>query len=162
MRFATLLQTTVTLRTFKAGEYCEVDYAGDKIEWLDRRTGEIHAAHVFVGILCFSQKIFAIAHENEKKPNWLDAHRRMFEFYGGVPRVVVPDCLKNGVLRCHRYDPDLNPDYVELASHYGAAVVPARPRSPKDKAFVEGAVGILMRYFRFVKSPADVHVPRRS
>ncbi len=149
-RFAALLQATVTLRTFRPGEYCEVDYAGDKIEWLDRRTGEIHAAHVFVGILCFSQKIFAVAHENEKKPNWLDAHRRMFEFYGGVPHVLVPDCLKNGVVKCHRYDPDLNPDYVELAAHYGAAVVPARPRTPKDKALVEGAVGILMRYFRFV------------
>lgn len=149
-RFAALLQATVTLRTFKAGEYCEVDYAGDTIKWLDRQTGGIRAAHVFVGILCFSQKIFAIAHENEKKPNWLDAHRRMFEFYGAVPHVVVPDCLKNGVLRCHRYDPDLNLDYVELTSHYGAAVVPARPRSPKDKALVEGAVGILMRYFRFV------------
>lgn len=53
-------------------------------------------------------------------------------------------------MKCHRYDPDPNPDYVELAAHYGAAIVPARPRSPKDKALVEGAVGILMRYFRFV------------
>jgi transposase len=149
-RFARLLDATVTLREFRAGEYCEVDYAGDKIEWLDRRTGEIHQAHVFVGILCFSQKIFAIAHENEKKQNWLDAHRRMFEFYGGVPAVLVPDCLKNGVVKAHRYDPDLNQDYVELVSYYGTAVVPARVRHPRDKALVENAVGILMRYFRFI------------
>jgi transposase len=149
-RFAWLLQHTVTLREFRPGEYCEVDYAGDKIEWIDIKTGEIHQAHVFVGILCFSQKIFAIAHENEKKPNWLDAHRRMFEFYGGVSRIVVPDCLKNGVIKAHIYDPDLNPDYVELASHYGAAIVPARARHPRDKALVENAVGILMRYFRFI------------
>ncbi len=149
-RFAWLLEHTVTLREFRPGEYCEVDYAGDKIEWLDMKTGEIHQAHVFVSILCFSQKIFAIAHENEKKPNWLDAHRRMFEFYGGVSRVVVPDCLKNGVVKAHIYDPDLNPDYVELASHYGVAIVPARARHPRDKALVENAVGILMRYFRFI------------
>lgn len=149
-RFAQLLAATVTLREFRAGEHCEVDYAGDTIEWLDRRSGEIHHAHVFVGILCFSQKIFAIAHENEKKHNWLDAHVRMFSAYGGVPAVVVPDCLKNGVTKAHLYDPDLNPDYVELASHYGTAVVPARSRHPRDKALVENAVGILMRYFRFV------------
>lgn len=149
-RFFLLLEHTITLREFSPGEYCEVDYAGDKIEWIDMRTGEIHQAHVFVGILCFSQKIFAIAHENEKKPSWLDAHRRMFGFYGGVSRVVVPDCLKNGVVKAHIYDPDLNPDYVELASHYGVAIVPARARHPRDKALVENAVGILMRYFRFI------------
>jgi transposase len=126
VRFARLLVATVTLREFRAGEHCEVDYAGDKIEWLDPRTGEIHQAHVFVGILCFSQKIFAIAHPDEKKANWLDAHCRMFEAYCGVPAVLVPDCLKNGVTKAHRYDPDLNQDYVELVAHYGAAVVPAR------------------------------------
>jgi transposase len=150
VRFASLLDSTVTLREFKPGEHCEVDYAGDKIEWIDVRSGEIHQAHVFIGILCFSQKMFAIAHENEKKPNWLDAHRRMFEFFGGCPRVVVPDQLKNGVIKSHRYDPDLNQDYVELAKHYDVVILPARSRHPRDKAFVENAVGILMRYFRFI------------
>lgn len=149
-RFARLLGETVTLREFRPGEHCEVDYAGDTIEWFERRTGEIRRAHVFVGILCFSQKIFAVAHENEKKANWLDAHCRMFEFYGGVPAVLVPDCLKNGVVKAHRYDPDLNRDYVELATHYCTAVVPARATRPRDKALVENAVGILMRYFRFI------------
>ena len=150
IRFASLLAASVTLREFKPGEYCEVDYAGGKIEWLDPKKGEIHEAHIFIGILCYSQKIFAWAARDEKKPNWLDSHRRMFEFYGGVPRVLVPDCLKNAVIKCHRYDPDLNPDYVELAKHYHTAVVPARSRRPRDKALVENAVGIVMRYFRFV------------
>jgi transposase len=148
-RFALLLEQTVTLREFRAGEHCEVDYAGDKICWINPRTGEIHEAHVFLGILCFSQKIFACAHENEKKPNWIDAHRRMFEFYGGSARVLVPDCLKNGVIKAHLYDPDLNPDYVELAAHYRVAIVPARSKHPRDKALIENAVGIVMRYFRF-------------
>ena len=80
-KFELLLSKTVTLREFKPGAHCEVDYAGDKIEWIDLRSGKIHQAHVFVGILCFSQKIFAIAHENEKKENWLDAHCKMFEFF---------------------------------------------------------------------------------
>jgi len=150
VRFAALLAVTSTIREFNPGEYCEVDYAGDKIEWIDSKTCEIHEAHVFLGILCFSQKIFAYAAQDEKKVNWLDSHRKMFEFYEGVTAVVVPDCLKNGVVKCHRYDPDLNADYVELAKHYNTAIVPARPRHPKDKALVENAVGLVMRYFRFV------------
>ncbi len=148
-RFATLLSKSVTLREFQPGEYCEVDYAGGKIEWIDRRGGEIHSAHVFVGILCFSQKMFALAARDEKKDNWLYCHRRMFEFYGGCAKVLVPDQLKNGVVKSHRYDPDLNPDYIEMARHYGVAVVPARVRKPKDKALVENAVGIIMRYFKY-------------
>jgi hypothetical protein len=73
----------------------------------------------------------------------------MYAFYGGVPHVTVPDCLKQGVLKCHRYDPDLNPSYAALAAHYATAVVPARPAHPRDKAIVEGLVKILMRYVRF-------------
>ena len=148
-RFALLLEATVTLREFLPGEHCEVDYAGDRIEWIDQR-GEIHEAHVFLGILCFSQLIFAWAASDEKKANWLESHRRMYEFFRGVPKVTVCDQLKNGVIKSHRYDPDLNPDYVALASHYGTAVVPARVRHPKNKALVEGAVKLVMRYFRFV------------
>ena len=59
--------------------------------------------------------------------NWLDCHQRMYAFYGGVPHVAVPDCLKQGVLKCHLYDPDLNPAYAALAAHYATSVVPARP-----------------------------------
>lgn len=150
VKFATLLSATVTLREFKPGEHCEVDWAGDKIEWIDLKTGELRQAHVFVGILCFSQKIFARATVDEKKPQWLDCHRRMFEFYGGTPGVLVPDRLKNGVIKSHLYDPDLNQDYVELVAHYSTAIVPARSRRPRDKALVENAVGILTRYFRFI------------
>jgi transposase len=149
-RFALLLQKTVTLREFNPGEYAEVDYAGERIEWIDRITGEVHEAHVFVGILCFSQLIFAYACEDEKKENWLLSHRKMLEYYGGVPRVLVCDQLKNGVSRSHLYDPDLNPDYVEFAKHYGTAVVPARVRHPKDKSLVEGAVKLVSRLYRWL------------
>jgi transposase len=64
----------------------------------------------------------------------------MFTYYGGVTHVTVPDCLKQGVLKCHLYDPDLNPGYAELARQYATSVVPARPEHPKDKAIVEGLV----------------------
>lgn len=148
-RYPHLMKASVTLREFAPGDRCEVDWAGDKIEWLELRTGEIHEAHVFVGVLGFSQLIFAWASENEQSVNWLGAHRRMYEAFGGVPHVTVCDCLKTGVSKTHRYDPDLNPGYTEVAVHYGTAVVPARPKKPKDKALVENAVGIVMRAFFF-------------
>ena len=93
----------------------EVDYAGDTLEWIDLKSGEIHKAYVFVAALGFSQLLFAWAAEDMKSRNWLAAHRRMFAYYGGVPHVTVPDCLKQGVLKCHLYDPDLNPGYAQLA-----------------------------------------------
>ena len=80
--------------------------------------------------------LFAWAAEDMKSRNWLACHRRMFAFYGGVPHVTVPDCLRTGVVKCHLYDPDLNEDYAYLASHFSTAIVPARVRRPRDKACV--------------------------
>lgn len=68
------------------------------------------------------------------------AHCRMFEFFGGVPRVVVPDNPKTAVTQTCRYEPGLNRSYEEMAAHYGAVVIPARPKKPRDKAKVETAV----------------------
>jgi transposase len=146
--YPALLKDTVTLREFSPGTHCEVDWAGDTIAYQEVG-GHLRKAHVFVGILCFSQKIFAHAFEDEKKSAWLLAHQKMYASFGGVPHVTVPDNLKTGTKKAHRYDPDLNPSYVEMASHYRTAIVPARVASPKDKALVENAVGIVMRLFRF-------------
>lgn len=148
-KFPQYREAAVTAREFEPGERVEVDYAGDPLEWIDLATGEIHKAYVFVAGLGFSQLLFAWAAEDMKSENWQASHRRMYEAYGGVPAVTVPDCLKQGVLKCHLYDPDLNPAYAELGQHYGTAIVPARPGHPKDKAIVEGLVKILMRYVRF-------------
>jgi transposase len=148
-KFPQYREASVTAREFEPGERVEVDYAGDALEWIELKTGEIRKAYVFVAGLGFSQLLFAWAAEDMKSRNWLGAHRRMFTFFGGVPHVTVPDCLKQGVLKCHLYDPDLNPGYAQLASQYSTAVVPARPEHPKDKAIVEGLVKILMRYARF-------------
>jgi transposase len=148
-KFPQYRQASVTAREFDPGERVEVDYAGDALEWIEVKTGEIRKAYVFVAGLGFSQLLFAWAAEDMKSRNWLGAHRRMFSFYGGVAHVTVPDCLKQGVLKCHLYDPDLNPGYAQLASQFSTAVVPARPDHPKDKAIVEGLVKILMRYARF-------------
>jgi hypothetical protein len=133
-KFPQYRQASVTAREFAAGERVEVDYAGDPIEWFDLKTGEIHHAWIFAAVLGFSHLLYARAAEDTQSRNWLGSHRRMFAFYAGVTHVLVPDCLKRGVLKCHLYDPDLNPAYAALGVHFSTAIVPARPGHPKSGA----------------------------
>jgi len=74
----------------------------------------------------------------QQLPDWIGSHVRAFAFFGGVPELAVPDNLRSAVSKAHRYEPDLNPTYMDLASHYGVAVLPARVRKPRDKAKAEG------------------------
>jgi len=125
-------------QTHLAGEKLFVDYAGPTIPIVDRTTGEEHQAQVFIAVLGASNYTFVEATMTQNLEDWTGSHVRAFEFFGGVPKVVVPDNLKSGITTPCRYDPDINPSYAELARHYGVAVVPARVRKPKDKAKVEG------------------------
>ena len=136
-------------RDFAPGERCEVDYAGDRALWVSTLTGEIHEMQVFIGVLGNSQLIFADATDNQTSQNFLASHVKMFEALEGVPKVIVPDCLKQGVTKTHLYDPEINKSYQHLSEHYGTAIVPARPGRPKDKALVEGAVRIVMRLYKW-------------
>jgi transposase len=130
----------------RAGEKCFVDYAGQTVGIIDRHTGEIAAAQVFVAVLGCSNYTYAEASWTQSLPDWLGAHVRALEFFGGAPGAFVPDNLKSGVDRAHRYDPDLNRAYAEFAEHYAVAILPARVRKPRDKAKVENGVLIVERW----------------
>lgn len=149
-KFPHLRQALSVPRDFAPGERAEVDWAGGKVEWIEARTGEIHEAVVFISTLGYSQLIFAWAAESMKSRQFLEAHKRTYEFFGGVPHVTVPDCTKTAVIKCHLYDPDINLAYSEMARFYKTAIVPARAYHPKDKALVELAVKLVMRYFRWL------------
>jgi transposase len=135
----------VMRQVHKAGEKTFVDYAGMTVPWLDTTTGEVMEAQIFVGALGASQFIFAEATSSQKIPDWVQSHIRMWEYFGGVSVMVVPDNLRSGVTKSHRYDPDINANYQHLGEYYGFAIVPARIIEPKDKAKVENAVGIVER-----------------
>jgi len=128
------------------GEKLFVDYAGATIPIHDRQTGTVHEAAVFVAALGFSSYTFAEASWSQELPCWICSHIRAFEFFGGVPQLVVPDNPKTGVLKACRYEPDLNPTYQDMATHYAVAVLPARPRKARDKAKVENAVQVVQRW----------------
>jgi len=136
----------VSLRqSHKAGEKLFVDYAGQTVPVIDRQTGEEKAAQIFVAVLGASNYTYAEATRSQSIPDWIDSHINAFEYFGGVPEIVVPDNLKSGVTKACRYEPDINSTYHEMARHYDTAVIPARVRKPKDKAKAEVGVQIVER-----------------
>src|SRR5271169_653885 len=137
----------LTLRQqHQPGEKMFVDYAGASIPIHDSDTGEIHQAAIFVAALGVSSYTFAEATWSQELPCWIGSHIRALEYFGGLPMLVVPDNAKTGVTKACRYEPDLNPTYSEMAAHYGVAVLPARPRKPRDKAKAENAVQVVQRW----------------
>ena len=128
----------------KPGEQIEVDWAGDPAYITDPDTGEVTAAHVFVGVLSYSQYPYVEAFLNEQQAAWITAHIHMFEYFGGVSRILVPDNCKTAVIHNHDWNnPQVNAVYHEMAEHYNCAIIPARVRAPKDKPNAEGTVGVI-------------------
>jgi transposase len=129
----------------RGGEKLFVDY-GEGLNLVDPQSGEPIKTQLFVAVWGASNYTFAEATLSQQLPDWIGSHVKAFAYFGCVPKVVVPDCLKGAVSRACRYEPDLNPTYAEMASHYGVCVLPARPRHPKDKAKVEVGVLIAKRW----------------
>lgn len=125
----------------KPGEKLFVDWAGDTMEVVNRLTGEKSKVYLFVSALGVSGYPYAEAFYNMSMASWIAAHVHAFEYYGGTPRILVPDNLRTGVEKAHNYDPVENRSYREMAEHYSTAIVPARIRKPKDKAKAENTVG---------------------
>ena len=144
-RWARVLHPTMRL-THKAGEKLFVDYAGLPMFYQDRTTGEAHKVAVFVATLGASSATFCEAQASQALPSWVSGHVHAFEYFGGVPEIIVPDNAKTGVASACFYEPDLNPTYQDMALYYGTAVVPTRVRHPRDKAKVETGVQVVERW----------------
>jgi transposase len=139
-------QHDVVLRQeHRAGEKLFVDWAGATIA-IHHRDGSVTQAPLFVSALGVSSYTYAEATPNQQMAYWLKVQMNALEFYGGCPALLVPDNTRTGVTRACRYEPDLNPTYQEFATHYGIAVLPARPYKPRDKAKVESAVQVVQRW----------------
>ena len=123
----------VMRQVHRGGEKIFVDYAGQTVPIIDPATGEIHQSQIFIAALGASNYTYAEATWTQTLPDWIACHCRAYEYIGGVPEVTVPDNLKSGVKDPCFYDPDINPTYLDMAQHYGTAVIPARSGKPKDK-----------------------------
>jgi transposase len=151
-RFCDLLRgferrlTPVMRQHHLAGEKAFVDYSGKRITIIDPTTGEIREAEIFVGVLGASNLTYAEATWTQGLLDWTGAHVRMFRFFGGAPKLLVPDNLKSGVSRASFYDPEINRTYGAMAAHYSVGILPARPYKPRDKAKVEAGVRFAQTY----------------
>ncbi len=130
----------------RGGEVMEVDYAGLTMTLVNPETGETRQVPVFVAALPASDYLYAEVQSSQEKSHFINGHLRAFEFFGGVTKILRPDNPKMGVTSPNYYEPNLNPTYQEMAEYYQVAVLPARPRRPKDKAAVENGVQNIERW----------------
>ena len=127
----------------KAGDKMFVDYAGDKLTIVNRKTGREQPVEVFVAILGASQLTYAEVSFSQKLEDWIRSNERAFIYFNGVTQAIVPDNLKSGVTYSNRYEPGINFMFDDFAEHYQTVVLPTRVRSPQDKALVENAVKLV-------------------
>lgn len=132
-------------QTYKCGEQILVDFCGRTMPVTNPNNGKVRAVQVFVGVLGASGKIFAIAVESQKIKDWLTCHIEMFRYFEGVPQIVVTDNLKSAVIKNTRKTLEINKSYSQLAEHYDFAILPTRPRKPRDKGLAETCVQIVQR-----------------
>jgi len=141
------VKTNATMHlNHKPGEIMQVDWAGDNAAVIDTDTGEAIPAYIFVATLPFSGYSYVEAFFSMNQECWIAAHVNTYKYFGGVTRILQCDNLKTGVVSHGRNEVTLNKAYNELAEHYGTAILPARVRSPKDKAMVEGTVGVISTF----------------
>lgn len=136
----------VMRQSHRPGEKLFVDFAGQTMPIVDRDTGVVTEAQIFVAVLGASSYTFVYPTPSQDLRSWIEAHQKAFRYLGGVSELLVPDNLKAGVTEAHRYEPEINPTYADMAEHYGTAVLPARAGKPRDKAIVEVTVQIVERW----------------
>src|SRR5579863_2171114 len=144
-RWEQRLKRSMRQRHF-AGEKLFVDYAGRTVPIYGAHGEESFRAQLFICALGASGYAYAEATRTQTLADWLASHVRALEFYGMAPTIIVPDNPKVGVTRADRYEPELQRSYEELAAHYGAVIIPARPYRPKDKSRAELSVLLVYRW----------------
>lgn len=127
----------------KAGDKVYVDYAGEKLHYVDTITGEIVKVEVFLGILGASQLTYVEATISQQKEDFIASCERCLQYFGGVPMAIVPDNLKSAVTKSDKYEPTLNEAFEDFCEHYSMTALPAKVYSPRYKALVEGVVKII-------------------
>jgi len=126
--------------THQPAEKLYVDFAGKKLSYVDRQTGEIIWCSVFIACLPYSDYSFVFAVRSQTIEEFIHALRTCLEYLGGVPLILVPDNLKAAIIKASRYEPDVNLALEDFCNHYNMGIIPARVAKPKDKALVENQV----------------------
>jgi len=129
-----------------AGDKLFIDYSGVTMAITNQITGETSKAQIFVTVMAASGLTFVHATATQSTKHFIESHIQAFNFYEGVPNILVPDNLKAAVISHKRGVVRLNDSYKDMAAHYGIAVEPARPYKPQDKSKVELGVKAVQRW----------------
>jgi transposase len=152
------IKNEATLKlTHQPGDSLMVDYAGKKLQWINKETGEVHDVEVFVGCLPASGYVYVHASASQKKEDFINSITKCLEYIGGVPKMIVPDNLKSAVSKASKYEGIANRSLRELGLYYGAVLNPTRPYKPKDKALVERMVRLVYEQIYFKISQEVFH-----
>ncbi len=125
------------------GDKMFIDYAGKKLYITDRETGKMYPVEIYVSVLGYSQMTYVEATKSQKKEDFISSTQNAFHYFGGVPKVLIPDNLKSAVTKADKYEAELNQSFADFANHYNTAVLPARSLKPRDKALVEKHVSVI-------------------
>lgn len=158
--------STVLKDQYEPGLLVYIDFAGDRMSYVDIATGEVVAVEVFVASFPYSDYGFALAVPSQGADDVAHALTMLFKSVGGAPRVIVPDNMRSAVDKADRFAPKINDMLLDLANHYGCLVQPARVRRPQDKALVENTVKLVYqrvyaplrnRVFHSIEDPHRTH-----
>lgn len=122
------------------GDKLYIDFAGATWTVYEGMFNEPVEKQIFVASLGYSNYSYVEAVESQKVEDFIGALVRCMEYFGKVPKALVPDNLKSAVIKTDRYEPALNKVLEDMANHYGTTIVPARVRKPKDKSAAEQLV----------------------
>lgn len=136
----------VMAKTYVPGQKLYVDFAGDKLSYVNLDTGEEVKVEVFVACMPYSDYAFVTCVSSQKKENFIDAIRQCLEYLGGVPSIIVTDNLKSAVTKTHRYEPEINNALRDMGNHYHFVAMPCQPYEPTQKALVENHVKLAYRH----------------
>ena len=128
------------------GEEAQVDFGYSGIR-LDPVSGRQRKSWLFVMTLSNSRHQYGCFVVDQKMETWVRCHREAFAWFGGVPRKIVIDNIKSGIIKTVLADPVLSEPYRRMAIHYGFTVSPCRPRTPEHKGKVESGVHYVKRSF---------------
>jgi transposase len=125
------------------GEYTQIDFAGKKLLYVNKQTGEVIYCQVFIGILPYSGLTFCIAVPSQKTGDFVCCINEMVTYIGGLTKTILCDNLKTAVFKSDKFEPVFSQICNQLSDHYNTTFSATRPAKPTDKAMVERAVNIV-------------------
>ena len=119
---------------------------------LDPETKRRRKTWAFIMTLSSSRHKFVRFVFHQDIDMWLDCHERAFAFFGGVPRRIILDNLKSGILKPDIYDPTINRAYADMERFFGFVADPAKVGMAQHKDYASYCTSFVVFDVHFGRS----------